>query len=72
MATLVGWQLLIRDVSREYHIIIQSISLIFIKKNSLISFEKSAFAEIYRAFFTGKSVKQFYRFTGKFSVKAQP
>jgi hypothetical protein len=36
------------------------------------SFKKFAFAEIYRVIFAGKSVKQFYRFTGKFSVKAQP
>jgi hypothetical protein len=29
------------------------------------------FAEIYQYHFTGKSVKRIYRFTGKFSVKAQ-
>jgi hypothetical protein len=31
-----------------------------------------SFAEIYRLYFTGKSVKQIYQFTGKYSVKAQP
>jgi hypothetical protein len=31
-----------------------------------------AFAKIYRVLFAGKSVKQIYRFTDKFSVKAQP
>jgi hypothetical protein len=81
MATVAGYQycscVLIRYVSGEYHIINPSIFLILINKKFqnlpyFTSFKKFAFAEIYRVLFAGKSVKQFYRFTGKFSVKAQP
>jgi hypothetical protein len=52
----------------------KAIFLIPIKKfkNAFFSLKKFAFTEIYRVLFADKSVKQFYRFTGKFSVKAQP
>jgi hypothetical protein len=80
MATLVGWQylhVLIRDVSGEYHIIHQSIFSDFYQKQkeiktTLISFKKFCFCQNLPSLFAGKSIKQFYRFTGKFSVKAQP
>ncbi len=77
-----GSCVLIRDVSGEYHIINQSILFLILinskwnsfkeLKTTFISYKKFSFVEIYRVFFAGKSVKQFYRFTGKFSVKAQP
>jgi hypothetical protein len=49
-----------------------SIKRFFLKISYLHSFKKFAFAEIYRVHFAGKSVKEINRFTGKFSVKAQP
>ena len=44
------------------------------KKKNLQSINShlKQFTGLYRDNFTGKSVKLFYRFTGKFSVKAQP
>ncbi len=44
----------------------------FLKILYLHFFKDFAFAEIYRDNFAGNSVKEIYRFTGKFSVKAQP
>ena len=42
---------------------------IFISSKSYL---KANICRIFRHHFTGKSAKQFYRFTGKFSVKANP